>query len=147
MILLDTNVISEPLRPQPNERVVAWLDSLILEDVYLSAITVAELRLGVALLLNGKKKNVLHERLEQSILPLFAGRILPFDEPVAAIYAQIRSYAKTHGKEIAAADGYIAATAKQHSLTVATRDTGSFLQYRCRGVQSVARLKDAFKQP
>ncbi|HFB7270358.1 TPA: type II toxin-antitoxin system toxin FitB [Neisseria gonorrhoeae] len=129
MILLDTNVISEPLRPQPNERVVAWLDSLILEDVYLSAITVAELRLGVALLLNGKKgkkKNVLHERLEQSILPLFAGRILPFDEPVAAIYAQIRSYAKTHGKEIAAADGYIAATAKQHSLTVATRDTGSF---------------------
>lgn len=57
MILLDTNVISEPLRPQPNERVVAWLDSLILEDVYLSAITVAELRLGVALLLNGKKKN------------------------------------------------------------------------------------------
>lgn len=64
MILLDTNVISEPLRPQPNERVVAWLDSLILEDVYLSAITVAELRLGVALLLNGKKKNVLHERLE-----------------------------------------------------------------------------------
>lgn len=98
MILLDTNVISEPLRPQPNERVVAWLDSLILEDVYLSAITVAELRLGVALLLNGKKKNVLHERLEQSILPLFAGRILPFDEPVAAIYAQIRSYAKTHGK-------------------------------------------------
>ncbi|QOG50284.1 PIN domain-containing protein [Neisseria gonorrhoeae] len=96
MILLDTNVISEPLRPQPNERVVAWLDSLILEDVYLSAITVAE------------------------------WRILPFDEPVAAIYAQIRSYAKTHGKEIAAADGYIAATAKQHSLTVATRDTGSF---------------------
>nr|2BSQ_A Chain A, TRAFFICKING PROTEIN B [Neisseria gonorrhoeae]2BSQ_B Chain B, TRAFFICKING PROTEIN B [Neisseria gonorrhoeae]2BSQ_C Chain C, TRAFFICKING PROTEIN B [Neisseria gonorrhoeae]2BSQ_D Chain D, TRAFFICKING PROTEIN B [Neisseria gonorrhoeae] len=126
MILLDTNVISEPLRPQPNERVVAWLDSLILEDVYLSAITVAEMRLGVALLLNGKKKNVLHERMEQSILPLFAGRILPFDEPVAAIYAQIRSYAKTHGKEIAAADGYIAATAKQHSMTVATRDTGSF---------------------
>lgn len=107
MILLDTNVISEPLRPQPNERVVAWLDSLILEDVYLSAITVAELRLGVALLPDGKKKNVLHERLEQSILPLFAGRILPFDEPVAAIYAQIHSYAKTHGKAIAAADGAI----------------------------------------
>ena len=75
MILLDTNVISEPLRPQPDARVVAWLDSLMLEDVYLSAITVAELRLGVALLPNGKKKNVLHERLEQSILPLFAGRI------------------------------------------------------------------------
>lgn len=126
MILLDTNVISEPLRPQPDARVVAWLDSLMLEDVYLSAITVAELRLGVALLPNGKKKNVLHERLEQSILPLFAGRILPFDEPIAAIYAQIRSHAKTQGKAIAAADGYIAATAKQHRLTVATRDTSPF---------------------
>lgn len=100
MILLDTNVISEPLRPQPTERVVAWLDSLILEDVYLSAITVAELRLGVALLPDGKKKNVLHERLEQSILPLFAGQILPFDEPVATIYAQIRSYAKHMAKRL-----------------------------------------------
>lgn len=126
MILLDTNVISEPLRPQPDVRVVAWLDSLMLEDVHLSAITVAELRLGVALLPNGKKKNVLHERLEQSILPLFAGRILPFDEPIAAIYARIRSHAKTQGKAISAADGYIAATAKQHRLTVATRDTSPF---------------------
>lgn len=126
MILLDTNVISEPLRPQPNARVVAWLDSLMLEDVYLSAITVAELRLGIALLPDGKKKIVLHERLEQSILPLFAGRILPFDEPIAAMYAQIRSYAKTQGKAIAAADGYIAATAKQHRLTAATRDTSPF---------------------
>lgn len=56
MILRDTNVISEPLRPQPDARVVAWLDSLMLEDVHLSAITVAELRLGVALLPNGKKR-------------------------------------------------------------------------------------------
>lgn len=76
MFLLDTNVISEALRPQPNPRVINWLDSQIIENFYLSAITVAELRLGVALLPDGKKKNVLHEQLEQTILPLFEGRIL-----------------------------------------------------------------------
>lgn len=127
MILLDTNVVSEPLRPQPDKRVVEWLDSLMIEDVYLSAITVAELRLGVALLPDGKKKNVLAEQLEQTILPLFDGRILVFDRQTAAVYAQIRADAKVQGKAVAAADGYIAATARQHRLTVATRDTGPFL--------------------
>lgn len=127
MILLDTNVISEPLRPQPNTRVIQWLDSLIIEDVYLSAITVAELRLGVALLPNGKKKDVLNERLEQTILPIFDGRILAFDEYIAMTYAQIRAQAKAQGKAIAAADGYIAATAKYYNFQVATRDTSPFI--------------------
>lgn len=127
MILLDTNVISEPLRPQPNARVIQWLDSLIIEDVYLSAITVAELRLGVALLPNGKKKDVLNERLEQTILPIFDGRILVFDEYIAMTYAQIRAQAKAQGKAIAAADGYIAATAKYYNFQVATRDTSPFI--------------------
>ena len=70
---------------------------------------------------------MLHERLEQAILPLFDERILAFDEPVGTEYAQLRAYAKANGKAIAAADGYIAATAKYHRLTVATRDTSPFL--------------------
>ena len=67
MILLDTNVVSEPLRPQPENRVADWLDKQVVETLYLSAITVAELRLGVAQLHNGRKKETLHKQLEQVV--------------------------------------------------------------------------------
>jgi len=127
MILLDTNVVSEPLRPQPENRVADWLDKQVVETLYLSAITVAELRLGVAQLPNGRKKETLHKQLEQVVLPLFAERILPFDDATAASYATIRAGARAKGKAIAAADGYIAATARQHGFIVATRDAAPFL--------------------
>ena len=127
MILLDTNVISEPLRPLPDSKIISWLDEQVWETLYLSAITVAELRLGAAVLPDGRKKDLLTERLEREIFPLFEGRILAFDEPVAAVYAQIRAAARKQGKAVAAADGYIAATAKLHKMTVATRDISPFL--------------------
>ena len=127
MILLDTNVISEPLRPQPDNHVAEWLDRQLVETLYLSSITVAELRLGVAQLPNGRKKERLHQQLEQVVLPLFAKRILPFDDATAACYATIRADARAKGKAIAAADGYIAATARQHGFIVATRDIAPFL--------------------
>lgn len=127
MILLDTNVVSEPLRPQLATTVIAWLDGQPIESLYLSAVTVAELRLGIALLPAGKKKDTLHQQLEQMVLPLFVGRILAFDQHTAAAYALIRAEAKSCGQAIAAADGYIAATAKQHHLAVATRDTAPFV--------------------
>lgn len=79
MILLDTNVVSEPLRPEPDARVIEWIDAQPLETLYLSAMTVAELRAGVALLPAGKRRNNLHEFLEKRVLPSFAGRVLPFD--------------------------------------------------------------------
>lgn len=127
MILLDTNVVSEPLRPQPDNRVAEWLDKQLVETLYLSAITVAELRLGVAQLPNGRKKEMLHQQLEQVVLPLFAKRILPFDDAMAGCYATIRADARSKGKAIAAADGYIAATAQQYGFIVATRDGAPFL--------------------
>lgn len=127
MILLDTNVVSEPLRPQPAATVIAWLDGQPIESLYLSAVTVAELRLGIALLPAGKKKDTLHQQLEQVVLPLFVGRILAFDQHTAVAYALIRAEAKSCGQAIATADGYIAATAKQHHLAVATRDTAPFI--------------------
>ena len=127
MILLDTNVVSEALRPDPNTKVISWLDGQIWETLYLSAITVAELRMGAAVLPDGRKKDLLVDRLENRIFPLFEGRILAFDEPTAAVYAQIRSTARKQGKAVAAADGYIAATAKLHRMVVATRDISPFL--------------------
>ena len=110
MILLDTNVVSEPLRPAPDERIIAWIDAQPLETLFLSAITVAELRADVALLPAGRRRTGLHQSLETRVLPLFAGRVLPFDLACTQAYAALMSAAR------AAANG----------LAVAARDTGPF---------------------
>ncbi|CAN0441104.1 unnamed protein product [Ectocarpus sp. 12 AP-2014] len=126
MILLDTNVISEPLRREPEPRVVEWIDAQALETLYLSAITVAELRSGIALLTAGKSRTGLQENLERRVLPLFAGRVLPFDLPCTQTYAEIIAKAQKAGLAIAAANGFIAATAAANGFAVATRDTSPF---------------------
>lgn len=77
MILLDTNVVLEALRPTPNARVIEWIDAQLVETLFLSAITAAKLRLGVALMPAGKRKAGLLETLKTRVLPLFVGRVLP----------------------------------------------------------------------
>ena len=126
MILLDTNVVSEPLRPAPDARVVAWIDAQALATLYLSAITVGELRAGVALLPAGKRRTGLQASLETQVLPLFAGRVLPFDLACTQAYAELMAKARVAGLAITSADGYIAAIAAANGLAVATRDTGPF---------------------
>ena len=126
MILLDTNVVSEPLKAPGDLKVLAWIDAQIIETLYLSAISLAELRFGVAVLPEGKRRDILHQRLEQRVLPLFAGRILSFDAPASDAYATLRSRARAAGKAIAPADGYIAGIAATHGFAVATRDTSPF---------------------
>jgi predicted nucleic acid-binding protein len=126
MILVDTNVISEPLRKAPEVHVVEWIDAQPLETLFLSAITVAELRFGVASLPAGKRRNGLHESLETRVLPLFAGRVLAFELASTHNYAQLMTKARTRGFSIATADGYIAATAAANGMAVATRDTAAF---------------------
>lgn len=126
MILLDTNVVSEPLRREPDSRVVEWINAQPLETLYLSAITVAELRAGVALLPAGRKRSGLSENLENKVLALFVGRVLPFDVSCTPAYGRLFSQARAAGLAIAAADGYIAAIAATHGLIVATRDTSPF---------------------
>lgn len=79
MILLDTHVMAEPLRQAPEPRVIEWIDAQAMETLFLCVITVAELRAGVALLPPGKRRASLQENLEKRVLPLFAGRVLPFD--------------------------------------------------------------------
>ena len=122
MILLDTNVISEPLRASADLNVLAWIDAQVIETLYLSTICLAELRFGIAVLDDGKRKQMLYKSLEQQVLPLFDGRILTFDEPASQAYASIRAKARKSGLAIAPADGYIAAIAHAHGFSVATRD-------------------------
>lgn len=126
MILVDTNVISEPLRPSPVVRVVDWIDAQPIETLYLSAITVAELRFGVASLPAGRRRIALRDSLETRVLPMFAGRVLPFDLAASQAYGELMARAREAGLAIGASDGYIAATAAANGMVVATRDTAPF---------------------
>jgi toxin FitB len=126
MILLDTNVVSEPLRLAPDPAVLAWLDAQNIETLYLAAISLAELRFGIAALPLGKRRDSLHESWERRVVPLFAGRILPFDLAASEAYAQLRARARSAGKAIGTSDGYIAAVAAVNGLMVATRDMAPF---------------------
>ncbi|MCB1833725.1 MAG: type II toxin-antitoxin system VapC family toxin [Geminicoccaceae bacterium] len=127
MILLDTNVVSEPLRRHPDDHVVEWIDAQPLETLFLSAITVAELRAGVAMLPAGKRRTALHEGLEKRVLPMFAGRVRPFDLNCTAIWAELMTQSRAAGAAISMADSLIAAIATANGFLVATRDTAPFL--------------------
>jgi len=126
MILLDTNVVSEPMQRAPNARVMDWIDAQAIETLFLSAVTVAELRFGVAVLADGRRKEILRTRLELEVLPLFADRVLPFDLAASESYAGLMAAARARGAAIAKADGFIAAIAASRGLAVATRDTAPF---------------------
>ena len=126
MILLDTNVVSEPLKASCDKNVLSWIDEQVIETLYLSTISLAELRFGIAVLPEGKRRDTLFSSLEQQVLPLFAGRILLFDEQASQAYATLRARARNAGQAIATADGYIAAIAATHGFAVATRDTSPF---------------------
>lgn len=126
MIVLDTNIISELWKIEPNPNVLAWIDAQAVETLYLSAITVAELRYGLATMPEGKRRTIFQERLEHEVLPIFAGRVLPFDLDASQTYSDLMTRARAGGKAIGKADGYIAATAAAHGLVVATRDTSPF---------------------
>jgi predicted nucleic acid-binding protein len=126
MIVLDTNVISELWKKEPDPNVLAWIDAQIVETLCLSTITVAELRYGVATMPEGKRRSIYDERLEREVLPAFSGRILSFDLDTSRAYAQLMAAARATGRAVGQADGYVAATASARGLMVATRDTSPF---------------------
>jgi len=134
MILIDTNVISELWKAEPNSNVLAWIDAQTVETLYLSAITVAELRFGLATMPEGKRRSIYRERLEKEVLPVFAGRVLPFDLDTSRAYADLMAWARIGGKAICKADGYIAATATACGFMVATRDISPFEAARLKTV-------------
>lgn len=126
MIILDTNVISEPLKAAPDPVVLAWLDDQLIETLFLTTISLAELRYGIAVLPEGKRRDGLRAALDGRIVTLFGARILAFDAGAADAYAVIRARARAAGRAIGASDGYIAAIAAAHGFAVATRDIGPF---------------------
>jgi toxin FitB len=125
MILLDTNVVSEAMKPEPEPAVRAWLDEQAAETLYLSSVTIAELMFGIGALPKGKRKDKLTVALD-GVLELFAERILPFDTRAARRYAELAVRARAAGKGFPTPDGYIAAIAAAHDFEVASRDPSAF---------------------
>lgn len=126
MILLDTNVVSEPMRPNPDRNVLAWLDAQAVETLYLSTVSLAELLLGIESLPVGKRRKTLAAALHQQVIALFGKKIVPFDVSAAETYAQIVTRARQHGHPITVADAQIAAIAASRQFSVATRDEAPF---------------------
>ena len=126
MIVLDTNVVSEAMKPSADRAVTAWLDDQAAETLYLTSVTLAELLYGIAALPKGRRKDALARTLD-GLLDLFEERVLPFDVTAAQAYAQLAVTAREAGKGFPTPDGYIAAIAVANRCIVATRDTGPFL--------------------
>ena len=127
MILLDTNVLSELMRPTPDPNVVRWVDAQPEWDLWLSAITVAEISLGIALLPGGNRKKLLLDIAEQMFFDDFPDRCLPFDYQAAVVYALIVSQRNRQGRPISVEDAQIAAIARTADLSIATRNIKDFI--------------------
>lgn len=125
MIVLDTNVVSEMMKPEPNPSVHSWLNQQAANTMYLSTITFAELLFGIASLPDGKRKNNLSLAFE-SLRKLFRDRVLPFDIDASKSYAQLAATARANERGFPTPDGYIAAIAASRGFIVATRDTAPF---------------------
>ncbi len=125
-VLLDTNVVSELLRPSPNPTVEGWVAERPAAELYFSAVGEAELRYGVAMLPTGQRKDALAAAIEGILREDFEGRILPFDSDAARAYANIAAAHRAAGRTVAPADCQIAAIARSQGMSVATRNVRDF---------------------
>ena len=125
MIVLDTNAISEAMKPQANPAVRAWLNEQVAETLYLTTVTLAEMLFGIEVLSAGRRRNSLTRALD-SVLELFRERVLPFDTDAARHYAALAVTARNAGRGFPTPDGYIAAIAASRGFIVASRDTSPF---------------------
>jgi predicted nucleic acid-binding protein len=140
MIILDTNVVSEPLRPIANPLVIKWLNEQNAETLYLTSVSLAKLLSGVDMLPVGKRKQNLVEEMNGLLNNLFGPRILPFDRHAAFAYAPLPQRARQIGHSLPASDGQIAAIALHNGFAVATRDTRPF---QIAGVAVINPFQDA----
>lgn len=126
MILLDTNVVSEVMRPQPDERVLLWLNDVDRGSAFLSAVSIGEIRYGLAALPPGRKRRNLQQRFDKFVALGFAERVPSFDERAADHYGEIMARCRKLGRPMGVADGQIAAIATAEGFALATRNTADF---------------------
>jgi predicted nucleic acid-binding protein len=126
MIILDTNVVSELMRPVSSPVVLKWLSKQHANDLYSSTITLAEIFYGIELLPVGERRSALVAGAERMFTVVLADRIFPFDEPAARAFAQIASARRRTGRPMAEFDAQVAAIARVHGSAVATRNTDDF---------------------
>jgi predicted nucleic acid-binding protein len=126
VIVLDTNVVSELMRREPTAAVVDWVDRQPTTDLYLTAVTVAELLHGIARLPEGRRKTNLATQVEAMIVEDFDHRVLAFDETAAAHFADIATRRERLGRPISSADAQIAAICRSHGAMLATRNVDDF---------------------
>jgi predicted nucleic acid-binding protein len=125
-LLLDTNVLLEVTKPRPDEGVLKWLHGLDEDRTFISIISIAEIRRGIALMDSGRKRDALGEWLTHDLSQRFEKRTIPVEGPVALAWGDLMALAKRSGRGLASMDGLIAATAVAHQLTLATRNTKDF---------------------
>jgi toxin FitB len=125
--LLDTNCISEPTRDRPEPRVLSWLDAVDESQLYLSVLTVGEIRKGASTLPNGRHRSGLEIWLEREVKVRFSGRILPVDEDIAERWGWLAAEAKMRGRPLPVIDGLLAATALHYNLVLVSRNVSDFL--------------------
>jgi toxin FitB len=126
MIILDTNVVSEPLKLKPEAAVIHWLNAQEPQTLYLTTINLAELLAGIEIMPAGRKRTTLKAALDDTIMPLFEGRILQFDNKAAEAFAKINAKVQSAGGTISFADCAIAAIAQANGFALATRNVRDF---------------------
>lgn len=126
MIVLDTNVVSELMRPSPNPAVERWVAARPAARLFFSAVGEAELRYGVAIMSAGRRRDALASAIETMLREDFAGRVLPFDSDAARAYAEIASTCRAAGRPVAQADGQVAAITRSCGMALATRNIRDF---------------------
>lgn len=124
--LLDTNVVSEIPKPRPNQGVLGWLDEIDEDSIFLSVITVAELRHGIDRLPAGRRRRVLDDWFRNDLRERFEGRLLPVDAVIADACGKLMATCEASGRTMELADALIAATAEVHNLALVTRNVSHF---------------------
>lgn len=128
-LLLDTNVLSEVRRPAPSPKVLAWLDTIDEDRAFISVASIAELRRGIALLDDGRRRAALAAWLAHDLPARFAGRILPIDQAVAERWGDLMVQSRSTGVALSVMDGFFAASALASNLTLVTRNVKDFAAF------------------